>query len=69
MTEAAARALIVQLCLRFSTGQLSLIGIDPEDTDLADHGLANLPTPAVHGVVLSGSGSVLRRASGGTWTP
>jgi len=43
VAEAAARALVVQLCLRFGTGQLSLIGIDPEDTDLADHGLASLP--------------------------
>ncbi|MFJ6531709.1 FtsK/SpoIIIE domain-containing protein [Microbacterium sp. NPDC091662] len=43
LIEAAARALILQLCLRFPRAQLSLVGTDPEGTVLADQGLASVP--------------------------
>lgn len=43
LTEAAARALIMQLCLRFGAAQLSLVGADPGGADLAAYGLAGLP--------------------------
>jgi S-DNA-T family DNA segregation ATPase FtsK/SpoIIIE len=43
LTEAAARALIMQLCLRFGAAQLSLVGADAGGADLAAYGLASLP--------------------------
>ena len=43
LTQAAARALIVQLCLRFSAAQLSLVGADPGGAALSAYGFESLP--------------------------
>lgn len=43
LIEAAARAVILQLCLRFSAAQLTLIGVDPDGGGLDSLGLATAP--------------------------
>ncbi|KJL18391.1 ESX-1 secretion system protein EccCa1 [Microbacterium oxydans] len=43
LTAAAARALILQLCLRFGPAQFSLVGGEGLDADLVAHGLGALP--------------------------